>query len=915
MTLAMRRPQPEAARTDPSTPPPGPDYAEQVIEVLWGAFLAVLDQRQPGLRGVLEGKTDQTVEGSRIPVLQAIGIWFQLLSIAEENVAMRSRRMLETVGGPDQLPGSLAQTLRETASAGIDGRTVAASLAAVDVRPTLTAHPTEAKRVTVLEIHRRIYRRLVDLEQTRWTPYERERLVTALRAEIELLWLTGELRLERPTVDQEIAWGLHFFKEVLFDTVPKLLERTEAAFARHYPETPLRVPALFKFSSWIGGDRDGNPNVTAATTREALDQGRALALTRLRGRLRDLVRMLSISGNIATLPDTFASRLNTVLAASGAAEEIEARNPNEPFRCYFVAIEQRLAAKQDGAAKGSKVRPYRSPRDLAEDILAAEQALETMKAGAIARTLVRPLRWEVEVFGFRTVSLDLRQNSTVMNRTLAELWTGKRRRAPEPGTAAWSKMLRDELRRPMSRLPSLTGLSQEARDTMKLLRLVREVHDTGDREAISCFILSMTHSADDILAVYVLAKYAGLTTDKDGTDAVVMPIVPLFETIEDLRAAVPVLQDLFAVPLVRRSIREQGGVQEIMLGYSDSNKDGGFLCATWELIKAQKVILGAMQDLGVGVRFFHGRGGSISRGGAPTGRAIAAQPPGSVGGRMRLTEQGEVVSSKYANLGTSIYQAELLTASVVRHTLAPRDRGSDAERPDFAEALEALSGTSQAAYRRLIEHPGMLDYFHAASPVNELALLRIGSRPARRFGAKGITDLRAIPWVFAWSQNRHLITGWYGLGSALDSFLRIRGKSGEALLREMFEHSPVFRLMIDETEKVLWLADMGVARAYASLVPDQQAAAEILGSIEAEHALSTAHVLRITGGKVPAERFPGYRRHLERRLPLITQANHWQVEFLRRFRDTGEDRRGKPGVLVPLLLSMTNIAAGLGWTG
>jgi phosphoenolpyruvate carboxylase len=913
MTLAMRRPKTDAARTEAFSPPPGPDYAEQVIEVLWAAFLAVLDQRQPGLRGVLEGKSDRPVEGNRIPVLQAIGIWFQLLAIAEENVAMRSRRMLETVGGPDQLPGSLAQALQETASEGVDGPTVAASIAATDVRPTLTAHPTEAKRVTVLEIHRRIYRRLVDLEQTRWTPYEREKLVTALRAEIELLWLTGELRLERPTVEQEIAWGLHFFREVLFDTVPKLLERTEAAFARHYPETPLRVPPLFKFSSWIGGDRDGNPNVTAATTKNALAQGRSLALSRLRSRLRDLVRMLSISANIAALPKEFEARLGRVLAASGAADDLRSRNPDEPFRQYFGAIEQRLAA-MEGAADHPKARGYRSPRDLAEDIHAAELALEAIKAGAIARTLVRPLRWEAEVFGFRTVSLDLRQNSTVMNRTLAELWAQKRRRTPEPGSAAWSKMLREELRKPLTRLPSLSGLSNEARDTLKLLRLVREVYDAGDREAISCFILSMTHSADDILAVYALAKYAGLTTDKDGTDAVTMPIVPLFETIEDLRSGVPVLQDLLSVPLVRRSIREQGGVQEIMLGYSDSNKDGGFLCASWELIKAQKVILSAMQDLGVGVRFFHGRGGSISRGGAPTGRAIAAQPAGSVGGRMRLTEQGEVVSSKYANLGTSIYQAELLTASVMRHTLKARG-GADAERPEFAEALEALAGTSQAAYRRLIEHPGMLDYFHAASPVNELALLRIGSRPARRFGAKGIADLRAIPWVFAWSQNRHLITGWYGYGSALDSFLRIRGKGGEALLRDMFEHSPVFRLMMDETEKVLWLADMSVAREYASLVPDQTAAGEILASIEAEHALSSAHVLRITGGSALAERFPAYRRHLERRLPLITQANLWQVEFLRKFRDTSEDRKARPGVLVPLLLSMTNIAAGLGWTG
>jgi len=889
-------------------------YLDHCIDLLWGEFSSVVAAREPEVLLLFsDARAFPADPGARVAALQAIGIWLQLLSIAEENAAMQARRRVEQQGGPDQVIGSFSQVLSSAAAAGVGPRAVARALAVADIRPTLTAHPTEAKRVTVLEIHRRIYRKLVELEYSRWTRRERQALVIELRAEIDLLWMTGELRLDQPTVEQEIAWGLHFFREVLFDALPQLLERCDDAVGRHFPDAAALTPPLLRFSSWIGGDRDGNPNVTAEVTREALREGRRMSIERLRRRVQGLARSLSISSNLVDLPADFVLRCDALVAETGTAGPILARNPNEVFRQYFSAIDAKLAAT---GAEGRLECAYNDPRELVSDLGFAEQTLHAIKAGAVAATHLTPLRREAEVFGFHTVSLDTRQNSAVINRALAEIWaleTGKL--VPEQGSDAWSERLREDLLKPAAAPVPFASLGMEARETMRLFELLREVLDGPDRGAVGAFILSMTRSADDLRAVYLLAKRAGLCCDPDGVDAVRLPIVPLFETIEDLRGAPAILKDLMATGMARRSVRLQGGVQEIMLGYSDSNKDGGFLCSSWELIKAQRSILAAAREIGIEVRFFHGRGGSVSRGGAPTGRAIAAQPAGTVRGRLRVTEQGEVVSSKFANRGTALYQLELLAASALAHTLKSEREAELRVDPDHDEALSALAGVSQSHYLRLVEHRGMLEYFQAASPVEELALLKMGSRPTRRFGARGLADLRAIPWVFAWSQNRHLVTGWYGIGTAIDLFLRVRKAGGQAILAEMFERSRVFRLIVDEAEKSLALADMEIATRYASLVPDREAANAILAMIEEEYALTRHHVLSLTGEIDLAERFPAFRRRIERVRPLIDRTNALQIELLSEFRAMKSEGRAANRVLVPLLLSMNCISAGLGWTG
>jgi len=430
-----------------------------------------------------------------------------------------------------------------------------------------------------------------------------------------------------------------------------------------------------------------------------------------------------------------------------------------------------------------------------------------------------------------------------------------------------------------------------------------------DREAIGSFILSMTHDVQDVLGAYLFAKEAGLFADAAGTESCTLPIVPLFESIDDLRRAPDIVRELLQVPLVRRSVRAQGGVFEVMIGYSDSNKDGGFLPANWELAKTQLRLTRLGRECGVPIAFFHGRGGSVSRGGAPTGRAIAAQPAGSIQGRLRMTEQGEVVSFKYANRGTAAYQTELLAASVLEHSLKSEREQALVPTAEFDEAMEALSGAAHAAYRRLVEHPGLVGYFQAASPLEEIALLNIGSRPARRFGAKTLADLRAIPWVFAWSQNRHFLPGWYGVGTGLATFLEVRGGRGAALLQRMFAEFRLFRLILDEVEKTLAYVDLDIAREYAGLVADDWVRAEIFTLVADEYHRTVDAVRRVAGCTELAERFPQFRRRLASRLPMLNQVNRQQAELLRRY------RAGQDDALAALLLSINCIAAGFGTTG
>jgi len=901
-----------------STPVATPEYLRRTAGLLHDCLRDVIRTHQPEIEGVLAGERldPQAPPALVARAIAAQGMWFQLLSIAEQNAAMRQRRQSEVERGYDQLRGTFAQVVTAAARDGIAADDVRAVVANLRVRPVITAHPTEAKRVSVLEKHRRIYRRLVDLEAPRWTPRERHALVENLRTEIELLWLTGELRLAKPTVGQELAWGLYFVNENLFEVVPELVDKLERALRQAYPADRFDVPPFFQLGSWIGGDRDGNPFVTNDVTRRTLFDNRIASLRRYRQRVGDLLRALSLTERAAPIAPEFREALARELAASGDAERIRERNPGEVYRQFVTC----MLGKLDGALTSAERREpapeaaaYRTADELIGDLRTLEAGLVAGRGGRAAELLVRPVRREVEAFRFSTFRLDIRDNSPRVYAAVAALARGRSPgEPPAPASPAWRAWLQGELARPLR--PDRRAPPQEAAEMVDLFRLIHEVRDCLDREAVGSFILSMTHDVADILGVYLLAKEAGLFADAAGVESCTLPIVPLFESIDDLRRAPEIVRDLLQVPLVRRSVRAQGGVFEVMIGYSDSNKDGGFLSSNWELAKTQLRLTRLGRECGVPIAFFHGRGGSVSRGGAPTGRAIAAQPAGSIQGRLRLTEQGEVVSFKYANRGTAAYQTELLAASVLEHSLKSEREQALVPTTEFDEAMEALSGAAHAAYRRLVEHPHLVTYFQAASPVEEIALLNIGSRPARRTGMRTLADLRAIPWVFAWTQNRHFIPGWFGVGTGVGTFLEVRGARGETLLQRMFSDFRLFRLIVDEAEKTLAYVDLELARQYADLVADPWVRQEIFTLVTDEYHRTVDVVHRLSGRTELAERFPQFRQRLASRLPTLNQVNRQQIELLRRYRATAAEKPPEDQ-LAALLLSINCIAAGFGTTG
>jgi len=884
-------------------------------------LLAVIRRHMPEIESVVrDSKAGAGLAPRQMArALQAQGILFQLVAIAEQAYAMRRRRRIEREKGHDKLLGTFDYVLSSAAAAGVAPEEIRAQLQTLRIRPVITAHPTEAKRVSILEKYRRIYLLLRELESTRWTDREREALVKSIYDQVELLWLTGELHLEKPTVEHEVAWGQHFFSESIFDLAPELLSACERALGRHYPSEKFDVTPFFQFGSWIGGDRDGNPFVTNEVTRRTMRENALASLNYYRNRIVDLVRALSISQRAAVIPDAFRTELARRLAEIPEAEAtaIAGRNQNEPYRQFVTTIlrklDQTILATREEATIGPR---YRSADALIGDLLVLEAALAEARSEALAADLVRPLRRAVEIFRFSTVRLDLRQNTTRTTQALHEIWRlrGGGETPPDVESTQWRDWLLNELSTPRrSPIPHDT-LSPDTRDTIEMFEIVADLRSRLDREAFGSFILSMTHSANDVLGVYLLAKEAGVFADAAGVDHLTLPIVPLFETISDLQAAPAIMRDLLQIPVVRRSTRAQGDLQEVMIGYSDSNKDGGFFASNWELFKAQARLTDVGREQDVAIAFFHGRGGSVSRGGAPTGHAIAAQPAGSIRGRFRVTEQGEVVSFKYANRGTAAYQMELLASSVFAHALKSEREAALAPHAEFEAALEEISAASFDAYTKFVGDPDLVTYFQSASPLEEISLLNIGSRPARRFGAKSLADLRAIPWVFAWAQNRHSITGWYGVGSGLTAFVESRGARGLEMLRLMFEQSRVFRLIIDEVEKTLALVDLSIARQYAGLVADEDVREKIFAAIEKEYGLTRDIVLRVTGDAQIADRFREYQARLSHRLPTINEVNREQVELLRRFRSAGNEAE-KEDVKVPLLISISCIAAGLGATG
>ncbi len=901
---------------------PAASHENKLVSLLHKQLLSVLRIRQPDIEAFFEGQKDiRDSTGSQVLyILEAYGIWFQLLSIAEQNTTVQRRRQIEKEYGRERVPGTFAYTFSTAAQHDIPAEELQKVLENSCICPVITAHPTEAKRVTVLEIHRRIYILLKQLELTRWTPQEREDLTLELRNEIDLLWLTGEIRLEKPTVAQEVTWGLHFFTESLFDGVMKFYSELDRALRQTYPHFEFDVPPLFRFGTWIGGDRDGNPHVNTEVTAFAIHEGAKTCLKRYRQELIKVGAKLSIASHSVRVPEDFIEALKQKLELLGKVESLSKRYPGEIYRQYLSCMLRRIDATLehiDNPAKSTIA--YHNAADLSDDLQTLELGLNDSRCEHLSTSNVSPLRHMVNTFGFRTASLDLRENTTVTNGVLAEIWQACYQKThfdvPDSKSDEWKEWITSELMQPLRVIPNFDILSEQAQATLAMLEQVKHYRSKLDPKTFGPFILSTTQTSVDVLGVYLLAKYVGLFTDADGLEACRILVVPLLESFEDLKNGPAILNELLAHGFIRRTIRKHGGSQEIMVGYSDSNKDGGFLTSNWVISQAQTLIREAGSKHKIPISFFHGRGGSVSRGGAPSGRAIAAQPAGTINGRMRVTEQGEVVSYKYANRGFAEEQMEILASSALTHTLMSGKELAYQTNAELDEVMEALSGTAYVTYRKFIEIPGLMEFYQQASPVEELTLMKIGSRPSRRFGASTLEDLRAIPWVFAWTQNRILVPGWYGVGSSFEQLIGIRGELGKELLQELYNKHPLFRLILDSVEKTLLLVDMEVAEKYSELVTNSHYSRTIFSDIRSEYARTKKMILQVTGEERLCDRFPNFKRHFNRRLNSLNQVGIEQAELVKKFRDDQSSVEDRQDVLVSLLLSINCVAAGIGSTG
>jgi len=842
-------------------------------------------------------------------LVQALSLLFQLLNIAEENRAMQARRAAQRRAGGVAVVGSLAH-----GAAAHGPAFVRAVQSGLRVQPVFTAHPTEIRRHTAMAAHRRIYLLMFELENPLWTEAERRGRLDRLATEIELLWHTGEVRLERPRVEEEVRGGLFFLRTVLFDAVPELYERLRAALWQVEPAAP-RPPSLLTFGSWMGGDRDGNPAVTAELTRWALAMQRSVVLELYHERALDLVRRLSVSVHRAPYPPALHASLEADAARwPEVVEGLQHRNPHEAFRQKMAVVAWRLAQTADDGDGA-----YDGPDALQEDLAVVQESLVQAGCGRVAQGPMEDLRRQVEVFGFHLAQLDIRQDAAIHTALLATLLRQSRictdyTALDEEGRCA---LLVREVENPRPIAPPTPALDGGEAECFATFQAIAWAHRRFGPQAVETYVVSHTCAASDILAVLLLAKEVGLVA-LHGAGFSHLDVAPLFESLDDLERAATILERLLGLPIYRRQVALRADHQEVMLGYSDSAKDAGVVSASWALYQAQRALAIVGTDHAVRLTFFHGRGGTPGRGGGPTYRALLAQPAGCVGDGVKITEQGEVISSKYANRGTALYHLERMVTGALIASLAVPEMVAD--EPAFEGAMAAIATAATERYQSLIGRDTFTAFFLQATPLQELSLARVGSRPASRPSLAaaqeaGVKALRAIPWAFAWAQSRMLVDAWYPWGSAIDAFRDADPKRHDALLRRMYREWPFFTNLVDKLQLTLAKVDLRTTRNYLMLVDDPAVAEALFGEIAAEHDRSVTSVCWLTGNDELLKRAPDLARSLRRRAPLLTPVHAIQAALLGRLRRRDLSDAERHATEETLVHTFNCIAAALRNTG
>ena len=821
---------------------------------------------------------------------KAFSIYFELTNLAETNHRKRRRRAAQLHGDRVSLPGSFRGTLLRLKAAGMNAQQALEALRRIEVTPVFTAHPTEVARRTVLSKRRNIARFLEDLDRLPFSSSDAEELERQIAAEITALWQTDEVRLTKPRVTDEIRMGLDPYPMTLFDTLPKIYTEMVDSFRDVYG-LELRereLPRVLSFGSWVGGDRDGNPFVTAECTRDALQMARNVIIDYYLRQTSKAMELLSSSARqvgTSTLLRQGLKQYDALLSSARARRISEA----EVYRLFLEVVEIRLRASK----KVPSIFPaYKDCTEFASDIALLRDSLGENKGGRLAELVIDPLLRAVQTFGFSLHSLDIRQHSWVLAEALAKLAVAA---TGNPGGNLGPE--------------ASCGFSEESRETMNVFQTLAQLKQHYPPDSVRTFIVSNTQSEQDIFNVVRLATVCGLRVSGKGDDPGLMP-VPLFESIEALRASGDVMRRVWNSAEYSPLLDSWGRCQEAMLGYSDSNKDGGMLTSTWELHKAHHALHQVARECGVKLRLFHGRGGTVGRGGGPTHAAILAQPVGDFSGQIRITEQGEVLNWKYSDPVLAEWNLELMIAASLE-ALTRADAPRAQETSPWDDVMESMSQKAFAYYRKNIaENPDVLLYFEQATPVNELDNMQIGSRPARRSQSRGLEDLRAIPWVFGWMQSRHALPAWFGVGYAIEQFIaEAPGNAGR--LREMMQQVPLFFELVRNVELAMAKADLSIARLYANLVEDSNVRDRVFALLEEEFLRTREALLSITGQKDLLEANTVLFRSIRLRNPYVDPMSLVQIDLLRRKR-AGENT---DALNYALSATINGIAAGLHNTG
>ena len=856
---------------------------------------------------------DQTVS-----VIRAFSYFSHLANIAEDRQHVRRRAHHEREGNLQD--GSLAMAFERLHEADHRATEIAAALNKAFISPVLTAHPTEVQRKSILDAERAIAELLAERSDLH-TERALNDNTALMRARITQLWQTRMLRYTKLTVADEIENALSYYHATFLRQIPKMYKAIEEALPGQ------DIAPFFRMGNWIGGDRDGNPNVTAETLLIALSRQSETALRHYLYEVHALGAELSISQMLAPVTAEME-------ALAGRSPDHNAHREDEPYRRALVGVYARLAATLHLLTGTEALRhavvpqdPYTSAAEFGADLAVIERSLRSHHAGALVAPRLAPLQRAVQVFGFHLATVDLRQSSDQHEAVIVELLRTARLEddygaLDEAARRALLLALLNDARPLRVHGAEYSALAQ---GELAIFEAAKKMRALFGHESIRHYIISHTEDVSDLLEVLLLQKECGLmrgTLDGSGATAAKADLIvsPLFETIADLRNGAPIMQQFYALPGIAELVRRSGGEQDIMLGYSDSNKDGGFFTSNWELYRTEVALVTLFSQLehehGIRLRLFHGRGGTVGRGGGPSYQAIVAQPPGTVNGQIRLTEQGEVIASKYANPEIGLRNLETLVAATLEATLLHTTKTPP---KTFLEAADALSDASFKAFRELVyETPGFTDYFFSATPIREIAELNIGSRPASRKSTRRIEDLRAIPWGFSWGQCRVALPGWAGFGSAVEAYLGEPGEEHDKrleLLRKMYRQWPFFRTLLSNLDMVLAKSDLRIAARYVDLVDDKKLGKRIFGAVKAEWERTQEMLGAITGEEARLQSNPSLARSIEHRFPYLDPLNHLQVELMRRYRMRKADDPSTERVKRGIHLSINGIAAGLRNTG